>query len=194
MGRGFRGVLFRSQVAESLGTLATALDENEAELSRFVSDTAELSTRAAELLDTEGARLDRILSDSLSVLELVNERPGAVAALLNGAPRFVNGLAAATGTGAFRAPIANFAVLNPGSLLDAKGELGEAQGGAGIGPDLTVEGFPLTAGVVTGPESGEYGRSGAGNGVGRRPNTIRREPGRGRGGKARQKSGWAGIV
>src|SRR3546814_17488858 len=104
MGRGFRGVLFRSQVAESLGTLATALDENEAELSRFVSDTAELSTRAAELLDTEGARLDRILSDSLSVLELVNERPGAVAALLNGAPRFVNGLAAATGPGAFRAP------------------------------------------------------------------------------------------
>lgn len=153
------------QVAESFGTLATTIDENEAELSRFVTDTAELSTRAAELLDTEGVRLDRILSDSLSVLDLVNERPGAVAALLNGAPRFVNGLAAATGTGAFRAPIANFAVLNPGSLLDAKGELGEAQGGAGIGPDVTIEGFPLTDGIVIGPQDGEAGPMGAVNGV-----------------------------
>lgn len=153
------------QVAESFGTLATTIDENEVELSRFVSDTADLSTRAAELLDTEGARLDRILSNSLSVLDLVNERPGAVAALLNGAPRFVNGLAAATGTGAFRAPIANFAVLNPGSLFDAKGDLGEAQGGAGIGPDITVEGFPLTDGIVIGPENGETGFMGGVNGV-----------------------------
>jgi phospholipid/cholesterol/gamma-HCH transport system substrate-binding protein len=153
------------QVAESFGTLATTIDENEAELSRFVTDTAELSTRAAELLDTEGVRLDRILSDSLSVLDLVNERPGAVAALLNGAPRFVNGLAAATGTGAFRAPIANFAVLNPGSLADAQGPLGEAQGGAGVGPDITIEGFPLTDGVVIGPEDSDAGVMGAVNGV-----------------------------
>lgn len=153
------------QVAESFGTLATTIDDNEAALSRFVTDTAELSTRAAELLDTEGARLDRILSSSLSVLDLVDERPGAVAALLNGAPRFVNGLAAATGTGAFRAPIANFAVLNPGSLADAKGPLGEAQGGAGVGPDIVLEGFPLTDGVVIGPEESEAGVMGAVNGV-----------------------------
>src|SRR3546814_16516747 len=91
--------------------------------------------------------------------------PGAAAAHLTGAPRFVHGLATATATGACRAPIANCAVLNPGSLLDAKGELGGAQGGAGIGPDITVEGFPLTDGIVIGPENGETGRMGAVNGV-----------------------------
>jgi len=153
------------QVAESFGTLATTIDENEAELSRFVADTASLSTRAAELLTTEGPRLDRILGDSLSVLRLVDERPGAVAALLNGAPRFVNGLAAATATGAFRAPIANFVVLNPGSLADAKGPLGEAQGGAGVGPDIVIEGFPLTDGITVGPEGSDAGVMGAVNGV-----------------------------
>src|SRR5690606_5926971 len=140
-----------AQVAESFGTLALTVEENEDDLVRFVTDTAELSSRAAELLDAEGTRLDRILSDSLSVLDLVGEQPGAVESLLAGAPRFVNGLAAATATGAFRAPIANFAVLNPGSLLDAPGTLGEAQGGSGIGPDITIEGFPIQDGVTVGP-------------------------------------------
>lgn len=144
---------------------ATGIDESEGDLVRFVADTAELSSRAAELLDAEEGRLDRILSDSLSVLDLVGEQPGAVEALLAGAPRFVNGLAAATGTGAFRAPIANFGVLNPGSLLDAKGDLGEAQGGAGVGPDIVIEGFPLQDGATVGPRGGDTGTSGAVNGA-----------------------------
>ena len=152
-------------VAESFGTLALTIDESEGDLVRFVADTAELSSRAAELLDAEEGRLDRILSDSLSVLDLVGEQPGAVEALLAGAPRFVNGLAAATGTGAFRAPIANFGVLNPGSLLDAKGDLGEAQGGAGVGPDIVIEGFPLQDGATVGPRGGDTGTSGAVNGA-----------------------------
>jgi len=152
-------------VAESFGTLALTIEESQDDLARFVVDTAELSTRAAELLDSEGGRLDRILSDSLSVLDLVGEKPGAVRALLAGAPRFVNGLAAATGTGAFRAPIANFGVLNPGSLLDAKGELGESQGGAGVGPDVVIEGFPLQDGVTVGPSAGDAGGMGAANGA-----------------------------
>lgn len=153
------------QVAESFGVLATTIGENEAELTRFVTSTADLSARAAELLTTEGERIDRVLSSTLSVLELVNERPGAVAALLNGAPRFVNGLAAATSTGAFRAPIANFGVLNPGSLLAAKGDLGEANGGAGFGPDIVVEGFPLTDGATVGPADGSTGTMGTANGL-----------------------------
>jgi ABC-type transporter Mla subunit MlaD len=152
-------------VAESFGTLALTIHESEDDLVRFVSDTAELSSRAAELLDAEGGRLDRILSDSLSVLDLVGEQPGAVEALLAGAPRFVNGLAAATRTGAFRAPIANFGVLNPGSLLDAKGDLGEAQGGAGVGPDIVIEGFPLEDGVTVGPSEGDTATMGAANGA-----------------------------
>lgn len=152
-------------VAESFGTLALTIDESEGDLVRFVADTAELSSRAAELLDAEEGRLDRILSDSLSVLDLVGEQPGAVEALLAGAPRFVNGLAAATGTGAFRAPIANFGVLNPGSLLDAKGDLGEAQGGAGVGPDVVIEGFALEDGVTFGPSEGDTGATAAVNGA-----------------------------
>lgn len=154
-----------AQVAESFGTLALTVEEHEDDLVRFVTDTAELSSRAAELLDAEGTRLDRILSDSLSVLDLVGEQPGAVESLLAGAPRFVNGLAAATATGAFRAPIANFAVLNPGSLLDAPGTLGEAQGGSGIGPDITIEGFPIQDGVTVGPSEGDTGTVGVVNGV-----------------------------
>ena len=153
------------QVAEAFGTLAVTIDENEDELLRFVADTAELSSRAAELLSSEGGRLDRILSDSLSVLGLVGEQPGAVGKLLGGAPRFVNGLAAATATGAFRAPIANFGVLNPGSLLDAKGAFGEAQGGSGFGPDVTIEGFPLQGGATVGPNEGDDGTTAALNGA-----------------------------
>lgn len=154
------------QVAETFGTLAATVDRNEDELARFVTATADLSTRAAELLSSEGPRLDRVLASSLSVLDLVAERPGAVDSLLRGAPRFVNGLAAATSTGAFRAPIANFVVLNPGSLTDAKGELGEAQGGAGIGPDITIEGFPLTDGASVGPtDAPGTGATATGNGV-----------------------------
>ena len=119
------------------------VDQNEQPLVDFVADTATLSARAASILDAEADRIDRVLTDGLSVLTLVDRNPGAVDALLKGAPQFVNGLASATSTGAFRAPIANFAVLNPGSLLDASGEFGEGQGGAGIGPDIVVEGFPL---------------------------------------------------
>jgi|GEM_PF-2251924 phospholipid/cholesterol/gamma-HCH transport system substrate-binding protein len=154
------------QVAESFGTLAATVDRNEDELARFVTATADLSTRAAELLSSEGPRLDRVLASSLSVLDLIAEQPGAVDSLLRGAPRFVNGLAAATSTGAFRAPIANFGVLNPGSLADARGELGEAEGGAGIGPDITVEGFPLSDGVSAGPtDASGTGSTSTANGV-----------------------------
>jgi phospholipid/cholesterol/gamma-HCH transport system substrate-binding protein len=160
------------QVAEAFGALALTIDENEGELVRFVADTAELSSRAAELLGSEGERLDRILSASLSVLNLVGEQPGAVERLLGGAPRFVNGLAAATATGAFRAPIANFGVLNPGSLLDAKGAFGEAQGGSGFGPDITIEGFPLRDGVTVGPTEGETGTTAALNGAVRLLNNL----------------------
>ncbi len=141
------------QAADAFGELAVLVDENETALVDFVTDTASLSARAAALLDEEADRIDRILTDGLSVLTLVDRSPGAVDSLLKGAPQFVNGLAAATSTGAFRAPIANFAVLNPGSLLDAAGEFGEGQGGAGIGPDITVEGFPLD-GVDIGPQEG----------------------------------------
>jgi hypothetical protein len=34
-------------------------------------------------------------------------------------------------------------VLNPGNLLDASGAFGEAQGGAGVGPDVAIEGLEL---------------------------------------------------
>jgi virulence factor Mce-like protein len=54
------------QVAESFGTLAATVDRNEDELARFVTATADLSTRAAELLSSEGPRLDRVLASSLS--------------------------------------------------------------------------------------------------------------------------------
>lgn len=151
------------QVAESFGTLATTIDENEEELVRFVTDTADLSARAAELLTAEEVRLTRILDDAFSVVDLVAEQPDALPRLLDGLPLFVNGLAAATSSGYFKAPIASFGVLIP--AVDSKGELGEAGGGAGFGPDVVVEGFPLTDGVVVGPDHSTGGVTGAVNGV-----------------------------
>lgn len=151
------------QVADSFGTLATTIDENEDELVRFVTSTAELSARAAELLTTEQVRLTRILDDTFTVVDLVAEQPDAVPTLLDGLPVFVNGLAAATSSGYFKAPIASFGVLIP--TVDSKGALGEAGGGAGFGPDVVVEGFPLTDGITVGPEDSTGGLTGAVNGV-----------------------------
>ena len=151
------------QVAESFGTLATTIDENEDELVRFVTDTADLSARAAELLTTEEVRLTRILDDAFTVVDLVAEQPEALPNLLNGLPLFVNGLAAATSEGYFKAPIASFGVLIP--TVDSKGALGEAGGGAGFGPDVVVEGFPLSDGVVVGPDDSTGGVTGVVNGV-----------------------------
>ena len=147
------------QVAESFGTLATTIDENEDELVRFVTSTADLSARAAELLTTEEVRLTRILDDAFTVVDLVAEQPDALPTLLDGLPVFVNGLAAATSSGYFKAPIASFGVLIP--AVDSKGALGEAGGGAGFGPDVVVEGFPLTDGITV----GTGGLTGAVNGV-----------------------------
>jgi virulence factor Mce-like protein len=151
------------QVAESFGTLATTIDENEDELVRFVTDTADLSARAAELLTTEEVRLTRILDDAFTVVDLVAEQPEALPNLLNGLPLFVNGLAAATSEGYFKAPIASFGVLIP--TVDSKGALGEAGGGAGFGPDVVIEGFPLSDGVVVGPDDSTGGVTGVVNGV-----------------------------
>lgn len=152
------------QTADAFGELAVLVDENETLLVDFVRDTAQLSARAASILDAEAERIDRVLTDGLAVLTLVDRRPGAVDALLKGAPQFVNGLASATITGAFRAPIANFGVLNPGSLLDATGDFAEARGGAGVGPDIVVEGFPLD-GVDVGTETGGDPATETGNAV-----------------------------
>ncbi len=151
------------QVAESFGTLATTIDEHEDELSRFVASTAELSTRAAELLTTERDRLTRILDDGFTVVDLVAEQPEAVPTLLKATPIFVNGLAAATSAGYFKSPIASFGVLIP--TVDSKGALGEAGGGAGFGPDVVVEGFPLTDGVSVGSTDGDTGVTGVANNV-----------------------------
>lgn len=151
------------QVAESFGTLATTIDEHEDELSRFVASTAELSTRAAELLTTERDRLTRILDDGFTVVDLVAEQPEAVPTLLKATPIFVNGLAAATSPGYFKSPIASFGVLIP--TVDSKGALGEAGGGAGFGPDVVVEGFPLTDGVSVGSTDGDTGVTGVANNV-----------------------------
>lgn len=153
------------QVAEAFGTLAQTVDDNEDELLAFVTDTAELSARAAELLTTEEARLDRITDDGFSVVDLVAEQPDAVRTLLGSTPAFVNGLAAATKEGYFKAPIASFGVLIP--AVDAKGPLGEAGGGAGFGPDIVVEGFPIEDGITVGsPDDGGVGGvTGGVNGV-----------------------------
>lgn len=140
------------QVADSFGALAQTVDDNEGELRAFVTDTADLSTRAAELLTTERERLDRITEDGFSVVDLVAEQPDAVRTLLKSTPIFVNGLANATTEGYFKSPIASFGVLIP--TVDSKGALGEAGGGAGFGPDIVIEGFPLEDGITVGSEDG----------------------------------------
>jgi virulence factor Mce-like protein len=147
------------QVAESFGTLAQTIDDNEEELAAFVADTADLSVRAAELLNAEEGRLDRITEDLFSVTDLVAEQPDAVPTLLKSTPIFVNGLAGATSSGYFKAPIASFGVLIP--TVDSKGALGEAGGGAGFGPSIVVEGFPLEDGITVGSEDGGAGVTGA---------------------------------
>ncbi len=134
-----------ARAADHFGDLADLVVDEQPELARFLDGTTALSAEAAALLTEDGEVLQGVLDDGYTVLDIVSGYPGAITALLNGAPRFVNGLAAATSTGAFRAPIANFVVLNPGSLLDAPGSFGEAQGGAGVGPDIVIEGLELPA-------------------------------------------------
>jgi len=144
--------------ADHFAELADLVVDAQPQLAAFLSGTVELSQQAAALLSEQRATIDAVLAQGTDVLRIVSARPGAITALLDGAPRFVNGLAAATATGAFRAPIANFVILNPGSLFDAAGPFGEANGGAGIGPDVVVDGLELPevtvdptdpAGVVT---------------------------------------------
>jgi phospholipid/cholesterol/gamma-HCH transport system substrate-binding protein len=129
--------------ADHFAELAHLVETNQPELAAFLAGTTDLSLQAASLLTAERASIDSVLGQGADVLGILSRYPGAMTALLDGAPRFVNGLAAATSTGAFRAPIANFVVLNPGSLTDAAGAFGEAQGGTGIGPDVVVEGLDL---------------------------------------------------
>ncbi len=154
-----------ARAADHFGDLADFVVEEQPELARFLDGATALSAEAAALLTEDGEVLQGVLDDGYAVLDIVSEYPGAITALLDGAPRFVNGLAAATSTGAFRAPIANFVVLNPGSLLDAPGSFGEAQGGAGVGPDIVIEGLELpTPGIDVG--SGARAGSPASSGLG----------------------------
>lgn len=132
-----------ARAADHFGDLADLVVAEQPRLARFLDGTTALAAEASALLTDERDNLQGVLDDAYSVLDIVSEFPGAITALLDGAPRFVNGLAAATVTGSFRAPIANFVVLNPGSLADAPGAFGEAQGGAGVGPDIVVEGLRL---------------------------------------------------
>ena len=134
--------------SDAFAELADLVVAEEHDLARFLTATGDLAGRAGELLATERGRIQDVVENGASVLDILADRPGALTALLDGAPRFVNGLAAATGSGAFRAPIANFMVLNPGSVPDASGEFGEAQGGAGIGPDIVVKGLDLPEATV----------------------------------------------
>lgn len=129
--------------ADHFAELAQLVETQRPELATFLAGTTDLSLQAASLLTAERATIDGVLGQGADVLGILSRYPGATTALLDGAPRFVNGLAAATITGAFRAPIANFVVLNPGSLGDASGAFGEAGGGTGIGPDVVVEGVDL---------------------------------------------------
>lgn len=129
--------------ADHFAALADLVAGAEPELAAFLSGTVELSQQAASLLSEEQATIDAVLAQGTAVLGVVSARPGAITALLDGAPRFVNGLAAATATGPFRSPLANFVILNAGSLLSSPGAFGEAEGGAGIGPDVVVEGLDL---------------------------------------------------
>jgi phospholipid/cholesterol/gamma-HCH transport system substrate-binding protein len=127
--------------ASQFAELADLVVESQPELASFLTGVTDLSTQAAALLAADGTSIDAILRQGTDVLGIVSQHPGAITALLDGAPRFVNGLAAATSTGAFRAPIANFVILNPGSLFDAAGGFGEANGGTGPGPDVVVDGL-----------------------------------------------------
>ncbi|MDP1818478.1 MAG: MlaD family protein [Acidimicrobiales bacterium] len=147
-----------ARAAEHFGDLADLVVDEQPELARFLDGTTALSAEAAALLTENGEVLQGVLDDGYTVLDIVSEYPGAITALLDGAPRFVNGLAAATSTGSFRAPVANFVVLNPGSVLDAPGSFGEAQGGAGIGPDIVIEGLELpTPSLNLGPAESSFG-------------------------------------
>jgi len=148
--------------AEHFAELADLVARSQPELAAFLAGTTDLSMQAASLLADDGATIDAVLRQGTDVLGVVARYPGALTALLDGAPRFVNGLAAATSSGAFRAPIANFVILNPGSLLDAPGALGEAEGGSGIGPDVVVEGLEVPELTVDTTEpSGAVGSVGA---------------------------------
>ncbi len=131
-----------ARAADHFGDLAELVADDEPEVARFLAGTTDLSARAAELLAGEREPLQGALDGIYGTFDVLSNYPGAITALLSGAPQLLNGLAAATTTGSFRAPIANFGVINAGSLLDTPGALGDGGGGTGVGPDITVAGLP----------------------------------------------------
>lgn len=141
--------------AERMAAVADVLAANEPALARFLAENAELAGQAGELLRAEDGRINRIIPDMLTVLDVITAQPGKVAELARAAPVFTEGLAAVTATGSFRSPIAYMVGLGLGSRLDAKGPLSEAEGGAGVGPDVYVHGLEIPDVVVGDPQGQE---------------------------------------
>lgn len=129
--------------ANQLGAVADVLAAREPALARFLSENAELAAQAGELLRAEDERLNRVLPDMLTVLDIIAAQPGKIAELARTAPVFTEGLASVTATGSFRSPIAYMVGLGLGSRLDGKGPLSEAHGGSGFGPDVYVHGLDI---------------------------------------------------
>jgi phospholipid/cholesterol/gamma-HCH transport system substrate-binding protein len=143
--------------AERMGAVADVLATNEPALARFLAENAELAGQASDLLRAENGRVNRIIPDMLTVLDVITAQPGKIAELARAAPVFTEGLAAVTKTGSFRSPIAYMVGLGIPGRLEAKGPLGEAEGGAGIGPDIYVHGLEIPDVVIGGPQTQQSG-------------------------------------
>lgn len=134
--------------ANDFSATARALTNQRGQLGSFLQQNAQLMASASQLLAQQSPALDSAIPSFGTVMGALAAQPARVGQLITGADAFINGLAAATRSGTFISPIANFGVLNLGSAFQAPGSLSAQNGGPGLGPAVDVVNPPLPSAVT----------------------------------------------
>ena len=118
--------------ARDFGSVMELLAENDDELRQMLSANAELLTRAGKLV--ADPRFQRIVSDGLTLTDIVRQHPGATREYFAGVPVYLQGLSDAIWYDNLLARVPHVLLGLP--YVDAVGDLGDGGGGAGFGPDI----------------------------------------------------------
>ena len=120
--------------ATDFGSVMQLLADGDDELRQMLASNAELLQRAGQLV--ADPRFGRITSDGLILTEIVRQHPGAIQEYLTGVPIYLQGLKDAVWYDNLLARVPNVLLGLP--YVDAVGDLGDDNGGAGFGPDVQI--------------------------------------------------------